>query len=330
MPTTLPFSISGTGSYLPVERLLSSTIDERYKRPNGKTQKRTGILQRPRVGSESSSFMAIAASKAALEAAQWPPDIDLIISACAVPEQPIPAMAPLIQAGLGLQNSGVFAFDVNASCLSFVTASEIAARYLETSGAKHVLIASSEIASRALPWDSDVDTAAMFGDGAAAAIISRNTTGKLVSSHMETWSSGYRDCELPSGGTRFDFHTQHQGFADGALFKMDGRAAYKLAAKVIGPFMERLLSKAGWTLSDIDLVIPHQASRSALDHLVTKLKIPKAKIVDVIVDHGNQIAASIPMALHQARTAGLLRAGKKILLVGTSAGFSVGGLCLEL
>lgn len=330
-PVQAKIRIAGTGHFLPAARRTSAEIDVAQGRKAGKTQSRTGIIARPLATSESSSEMAIAAAKAALASAKLPAtELDLIISACAVPEQPIPAMAPLIQAGLGLNR--IPAFDINASCLSFVTAFEIAAQLIAAGRYRNVLIVSSEIASRALPWSSDVDTAAMFGDGAAAAILSAHdgTSGGLVASHMETWSEGYRDCELASGGTKFDFHKNPQAFADNAEFRMDGRAAYRLAAKVIQPFFDTLLEKAGWTLPDVDLVVPHQASRGALDHLVAKLKIPRHKIVDIIADHGNQIAASIPMALDFAMRNGQIKSGMKLLFIGTSAGFSVGGLCLEI
>lgn len=325
--SSLPFKISGTGHYVPGSHILSADIDADFSRAKGKTQARTGIVRRPRVSGESSSSMAVEAARRALEAASLHPEkLGLIISASAVPEQPIPAMGPLIKDGLGLRKCPTFAFDINSSCLSFVTACDMASRYLATSDAQHVLVVSSEIASRALPWREDVDTAAMFGDGAAAAIISKG--GALVASHMETWSEGYHDCEIASGGTRFNFETQLHDFTEGARFRMDGRAAYRLAVRVIQPFLNSLLAKAGWLLQDVDLVVPHQASRGALDHLVSKLGIPKEKIIDLIADHGNQIAASIPMALHRARIDGRLREGAKVLLIGTSAGFSIGGLCV--
>jgi 3-oxoacyl-[acyl-carrier-protein] synthase III len=230
--------IAGTGHFLPLTRRSSAQIDRELKRSVGKTEKRTGVCVRPVAKHESSSDMAVAAAQDALVHARLDAaDIDLILSACAVPEQPIPAMAPLVQAGLGLGRSGIPAFDINASCLSFVAAFDLAAQLIEAGRFRNVLIVSSEIASRALPWSSDPDTAAMFGDGAAAAVLtsSHGTNGGLAASHFETWSEGYRDCELPSGGTRFDFHNDRDDFAKGAAFKMDGRAAYRLAAKVIQP-----------------------------------------------------------------------------------------------
>jgi 3-oxoacyl-[acyl-carrier-protein] synthase III len=331
MPMQARIRIAGTGSYLPPNRTFSADIDVREGRKIGKTEERTGVRERPVAIYETSSFMATEAARAAVESANIDlSEVDLILSACAVPEQPIPAMAPMIQAGLGLGKSAIPAFDINASCLSFVIAFDLAAQLIEAGRFRNVLVVSSEIASRALPWRSDVDTAAMFGDGAAAALITscRGGAGGLVASLMETWSEGYHDCELPSGGTRFDFHNQHSEFSNGAEFRMDGRAAYRLAAKVIQPFMEKLLAKAGWHLDEVDLVVPHQASRGALDHLVAKLRIGSERIVDIIADHGNQISASIPMALNYAVRRGHLTSGSKVLLIGTSAGFSVGGLCL--
>jgi 3-oxoacyl-[acyl-carrier-protein] synthase-3 len=325
--------IAGTGHCLPISKRLSTDIDQELQRKIGKTESRTGVRERPVALRETSSSMAVAASKNAISNANLDAaDIDLIISACAVPEQPIPAMAPLIQAGLGLGHTGIPAFDINASCLSFVAAFDLAAQLIEARRFRNVLIVSSEIASRALPWKSDPDTAAMFGDGAAAAILtsSHSKSGGLAASHFETWSGGYHDCELPAGGTRFDFQHQHDDFVKGAQFQMDGRAAYRLAAQTIQPFFDKLLTKAGWHLDEVSLVVPHQASRGALDHLVAKLKIPRGKIIDIIADHGNQIAASIPMALNFAMRGDRITSGMKVLVIGTSAGFSLGGLCLEI
>lgn len=325
--------IAGTGVYLPPTTRSSASIDRAIGRAVGITEKRTGIRERPVAETESSSFMAAEAARNALsDAGLQATALDMIISACAVPEQPIPAMAPLIQARLGLGQSGIPCFDVNASCLSFVTAFDLAAQMIDAGRARNILIVSSEIASRALPWQKDPDTAAMFGDGAAAAVLSTadNRQGGLVASRMESWSAGYHDCEIPAGGTRFDFQRDHQDFAEGAFFRMDGKAAYRLAARVVAPFLDKLLAKAGWRLADIDLVVPHQASRGAIDHLTSRLRIPRSKIVDLIASHGNQIAASIPTALHHAFAAGRIRKGNRVLVLGTSAGFSVGGLCLEI
>jgi 3-oxoacyl-[acyl-carrier-protein] synthase-3 len=325
--------IAGSGAFVPSGRRTSAEIDRRTGRAAGTTAARTGVIERPVVTTETSSGMAIEAARRAIAASGLSTHaIDLVVSACAVPEQPIPAMAPLIQSGLGLAHSGIPAFDVNASCLSFVTAFDIVAQMIDAGRIKTALIVSSEIASRALPWEASPDTAALFGDGAAAVVVagSDGRAGGLVASHMETWSTGYRDCELASGGTRFDFHQDRDAFASGAVFRMDGRSAYRLVARVVVPFFERLLSKAGWRLDDVDVVVPHQASRGSLDHLVEKLKIPRHKIVDLIATNGNQIAASIPTALHHALASGRAPPGSKVLVVGTSAGFSIGGLCLEI
>jgi len=325
--------IAGTGVYTPATRRSSADIDRMLGRPVGRTEKRSGIAERPVAVTESSSFMAAEAAREAIAAACLPADgLDLILSGSSIPEQLIPAMAPLVQARLGLGRSGIPSFDVNASCLSFVAAFDLAAQMIEAGRARHVLVVSSEIASRGLPWRQDPDTAAMFGDGAAAAVISARDgrQGGLVASLMESWGEGYHDCEVPAGGTRYDLHGDTEAFIAGAFFRMDGKAAYRLAARVVAPFLDRLLAKAGWRLGDIDLIVPHQASRGAIDHLSGRLGIAREKIVDLLTDHGNQIAASIPTALHHAFSSGRIGRGSRVLVLGTSAGFSVGGLCLEM
>ncbi|GLS22305.1 3-oxoacyl-ACP synthase [Labrys miyagiensis] len=325
--------IAGTGVYMPATRRSSADIDRMLGRTVGRTEKRTGIAERPVADAESSSFMAAEAARGALAAAGLPAGgLDMILSASSIPEQLIPAMAPLVQARLGLGKSGIPCFDVNASCLSFVTAFDLAAQMIEAGRCSRILIVSSEIASRGLPWRQDPDTAAMFGDGAAAAVIgpTEGRQGGLVASLMESWSEGYHDCEVPAGGTRYDLHRDTRSFIDSAFFRMDGKAAYRLAARVVAPFLDRLLAKAGWRLADVDLVVPHQASRGAIDHLSGRLGIPRGKIVDILAAHGNQIAASIPTALHHAFAGGRIGRGSRVLVLGTSAGFSVGGLCLEM
>src|SRR5262245_20307506 len=154
-PLQAKVRIAGMGAFLPPQRRTSADIDEATGRPPGTTERHTNVVERPLVTTETSSGMAVAAASRAIEASGLEAsDIDLIISACAVPEQPIPAMAPLIQHGLGLSRSGIPAFDVNASCLSFVTAFDLAAQLIEARRNRNVLIVSSEIASRALPWDT--------------------------------------------------------------------------------------------------------------------------------------------------------------------------------
>lgn len=325
-----PITILGTGAAVPEGVLTSVEIDRRCGKPDGWFQRRTGVAARHVCTSETSSGLATQAATRALAAAGiGAAAIDTIISAAAVPEQPIPSMAPLVMANLGLGRAGAAAFDVNATCLSFLTAFDLAAALIEARRAHRVLIVSSEIASRALPWGDDPETAAMFGDGAAAAVIAPSGPGSpsgIAAAALSTYPEGYRDCELAAGGTRFDFHADRAAFEKHAYFRMNGPAVYRLSAEVVPPFVGRLLDAAGWTMSNVDCVVPHQASRSGIDHMVRRLAIDPARVIDILAHRGNQIAASMPSALHEAIASGRLKRGDRVLMAGTSAGLSVGGM----
>jgi 3-oxoacyl-[acyl-carrier-protein] synthase III len=135
---------------------------------------------------------------------------------------------------------------------------------------------------------------------------------------------------LGAGGTGIDFHRDPERFQANATFGMRGRDLFKLTTKYFPGFVNRLLDRAGWNRRDVDLVIPHQASPLALAHLVKRCGFPKDKVIDIVADYGNQVAASIPTALHLACEAGRCDAGAKILLLGTSAGVSFGGMAIEV
>jgi 3-oxoacyl-[acyl-carrier-protein] synthase-3 len=204
---------------------------------------------------------------------------------------------------------------------------DVVASMLPVDGGRRALVVSSELASRGLPWRTDPLVAALFGDGAAAAVFGRadNAAG-IVASRMETYPSGYEDCQLGAGGTRFDFQREREEFARRSFFEMDGRALFRHTLKFFEPFLDRLLGDAGWRRDDVELIIPHQASPAALLHLVERCGFGVERVVNIMRDHGNQIAASLPTALDHARRSGRLRPGTKSLMLGTSAGLSLGGI----
>jgi len=325
-----PIIIEGTGAVMPAATRLSSELDAVIGRPEGWLYRRTGVFSRAVAGSESQVDLAEAAARQAMaEAGVGPGDIDLVLFAAAVPYQSIPATAPLIQQRLGIADGQAAAFDINSTCLSFLSALDLLASLISSGRYRRGLVVSSEIASRALPWDDHPETAALFGDGAAAAVISAGDgQSGVVAAAMETHPSGYDACRLGAGGTRYDFHADPQDFARNALFEMAGDALFRLTLKTFPAFLDRLLASAGWARDEVDVVVPHQASPGALAHLARKSRFRRDIVIDIMADHGNQIAASLPSALHAARQRHLLGQGKKVLMLGTSAGVSLGGLAL--
>ena len=326
MPPFRTIGILGTGAALPRRILSSAEIDARLDKPSGWTEGQVGVASRHVCEAEDQIDLAETAARQAMsDAGCEPAEIGLVIFAAAVPYQPIPATAPLVQKRLGLPEGRCAAFDINSTCLSFLTAMDVVAAMLPAS--KRALVVSSELASRGLPWETDPLVAALFGDGAAAAVFGRlDDRAGIVASRMETYPSGYEDCQLGAGGTRFDFQRERDEFARRAFFEMDGRALFRHTLKFFEPFLDRLLGDAGWRRDEVALIIPHQASPAALLHLVERCGFGVERVVNIMRDHGNQIAASLPTALDHARRSGRLRPGTKSLMLGTSAGLSLGGI----
>lgn len=328
----LPLRLDGTGAATPAGMVLSSQLDGRIGRPEGWLYRRTGVLSRYYCGSEDQIDLAVDAGRQALEAADASPDeIDVILFAAAVPYQSIPATAPLIQHRLGIADGACAAFDINSTCLSFLTALDMLASLLASGRYRRGLIVASEVASRALPWNDDPLTAALFGDGAAAAVFSAGDgTAHLAAAAMETYPSAFDACRIGSGGTRYDYHNQPEDYARHSMFEMRGETLYKLTVKHFPAFLDRVLSEAGWERGDVDIVVPHQASPGALAHLARRSGFAPAAVVNIVRDFGNQVAASLPTALHVARMEGRLGKGQRALLLGTSAGISFGGLAVVM
>ncbi|WP_377211870.1 3-oxoacyl-ACP synthase III family protein [Pseudahrensia aquimaris] len=290
---------------------------------------KTGVSSRYFCDEENQIDLGVAAAKTAISKAGIDAqDIDLIISACAVPFQPIPATAPAIQRALSITDGTCFATDINCTCLGFPAALEFANGLI---GAySKILIVSSELASRGLPWKTQPDVAGLFGDGAAAAVLTSAPSKKLFAARFETHASAYDNCSLAAGGTRFDFAKQPDMFAAHSQFTMDGKELFRLTAKHFGSFVEKLLASTGLQQNDIDLVIPHQASPSALAHMIKLCGFKSERVVNIASQVGNQIAASIPFTLDYANESGLIKRGDRILMLGTSAGVSFGGIVMGL
>lgn len=330
MTAVRSIAILGTGAVLPRRKVTASEVDSIVGKREGWTRRRIGVIDRYFCDGESQIDLAVAAASQALAAAGCAAEeIDVVVAAAAVPYQPIPSTAPLLQRRLGIPDGRCAAFDVNSTCLSFVTALDMLASHIAIGRYRRGLIVSAEVASRGLPWAESPDVASLFGDGAAAAVVGPGKGAQgVVAARLETYPSGYEDCELASGGTRFDFRQQAKEFASHSLFRMDGKALFRRTLEQFDGFLDRLLGECGWRREDIDVVVPHQASPGALHHLVKRCGFRQDQVIDIIARQGNQIAASLPSALHQARVAGHLGAGAKALLIGTSAGISLGGLAL--
>lgn len=323
--------IVGTGRAVPAQCLTSSSLDERLGLGQGQLEAATGVVERYVCETESQVDLACAAARLALaDAGVEPGAVDLVIGGCGVPYQPLPSTAPLVMQRLGLADGSAAAFDVNSTCLGFLTAFETAARMIEAGQCQTALVFSSEVASRALPWKEQPEIAALFGDGAAAAVLRKSASGEgeVAATLMRTFPSAYDACGIGAGGTRFDFHHQPEEFSRHALFHMNGKELFRVTSRHFNGFVGELLRRAGWQPGDVDLVVPHQASPFALAHMARQTGFAMERLVDIAAHYGNQIAASIPFALDIARKQGRVEPGARVLFLGTSAGVSFGGMAL--
>ncbi|MFK0690470.1 3-oxoacyl-ACP synthase III family protein [Mesorhizobium sp. IMUNJ 23033] len=324
--------IIGTGRAVPASCVTSRALEERLGLGQGTLEAATGVVERYVCEAESQIDLACAAARLALaDAGIEVGAVDLVIAGCGVPYQPLPSTAPLVMQRLGLADGSAAAFDVNSTCLGFLTAFETAARLIEAGQCRTALVFSSEVASRALPWKEQPEVAALFGDGAAAAVLRKAepSEGRVAANLMRTYPSAWEACGIGSGGTRFDFRRQPEEFARHSLFHMDGKELFRVTSRHFNGFVTELLERAGWRHEDVDLVVPHQASPFALAHMARQTGFAPEKLVDISARYGNQIAASIPFALDIARRQGRVEAGAKLLFLGTSAGVSFGGMALE-
>lgn len=329
MGIMIPVRLISVGKAVPSRVVSSESLDARLGHPAGYTLKKSGVRSRYFAGPEESQAQLGAAAllDALRNAALGVGELDLLISACGVPEQALPNTACFIAASAGLP-AGIAAYDVNASCLGFVAALQVAAALLTAGAYRRIAIVSSDLASRGVDWD-DPEASLIFGDGAAAVILENGGARQgILGAKFATYPEGRRLCEIRGGGTARN--PRVGAVAADYLFRMDGKGVFKLAVQLMPAFLDELFEHADCTLASIDLVVPHQASALGLLHAAKRLGVEESRLVRIYETHGNQVAASIPTALHEAVMSGRARPGQRILMMGTAAGLTLGGMVLDL
>ncbi len=319
--------IIGTGTYAPVRVVESTDLDTAHGRLPGTTLAASGVARRRWASpEETSSRMAASALEDAAASTDLDlRDLDALIVGCVVPEQPMPTTSVLVLRHLGLTGGRTEAFDVNASCLGFLTALEVAALGVSLGRWSTVGVVATDVASQGLNH-ADVESSSLFGDGAGAAVVRRADDGEdsaLLALRVACWPEAADLCRIDAGGTRWNATTPPPD-PTAYLFRMDGRGVLKQAAARLPAFLAALFAEAGISPEEVDVVVPHQASGVGMRYLREKLGFPPEKVVDIIAERGNQVAASLPTALHEAVASGRLRRGGTALLLGTAAGLSVG------
>lgn len=327
--TSLAARISGIGSYLPARVVMNDELEAQLGLAPGWIFDRTGVRERRRAEGESASGMAASAAREALAmAGLTPADLTAIIGASSTPQQAIPCTAVFVQREIGAPEGVASCFDVNATCLSFLAAFDVAARLVAAGAHRHVLVFSSENVSHSMN-PHEPESAVLFGDAAVAVIVSHagDTSSALHCTRLQTWHSGAELSQISGGGTLHHPNDPSTTTAHN-LFAMRGPQLFRKAAPLLLPFMDALCTDAGWQRGEIAAVVPHQASRHGIELGWKLLGFREAQIVQNLAVRGNCIAASMPLALAEAIASGRIRRGDRVLLFGLAAGLSLGGAAI--
>lgn len=323
----LAMKIIATGTALPAQKITSAQLDAQLNKPAGYVERRSGIVHRYHASRDASQAeLGAQALRSALADGHLAPDsIDLLLFASAVPIQALPYSASHVLKVSPLP-AGTACFDINSSCVSFISALQVAGALLNAGAYRRIAIVSTDLASRGIDW-ADEESSLIFGDGAACAIVERgNGRSGIAACLLETYPQGSDLCEIKAGGTRRNPRAGME--LHDFLFHMQGKRLFKQASALIEGFFERLFAASGFALADMATVVPHQASHLSLEHMRKRLGVPSERLIDIYRHHGNQVAASIPTALHHARSTGRLPEGEPALLIGTAAGLTLGGMVI--
>ena len=309
--------ITGTGFAAPGVVETAEDLAPRIGRSPEWIRSRTGVSER-RVSDLPMEKMAAMAAREAL--GDGPPP-DLILNASLTPVQLIPDSSVFVQEALGYR--GIPSFSVHATCLSFLVGLHTAVHFVAAGTWERVLLVSAEKGTGFRAYD-EPESAALIGDGAAAALIEPGG-GRWIDFAFQTWPEGAGYAEMRGAGTRLP---PERAKLDDYKFRMEGARIYRLGRAKMEEMMFGIIEKNGLKLSDIDLVVPHQMSRPGLDAF-RRVGVSEEQIVDIVGTYGNCVAASLPMALAVARRDGRLREGSKVLLLGLGAGLSLAAGLME-
>ncbi len=315
--------IVGWGYYVPDKVITNRDLEQIVDTSDEWIRSRTGIEERHVAADpkETTASLAVRAARRALETADvYPRKIDLIICATSSPEHTFPSTASIVQDAIGAVNAG--AFDLSAACSGFVYGLSMARGQILAGDAEYVLVIGAETLSRVVDW-TDRNTCVLFGDGAGAVLVAAsNVPGGIQATVLGSDGSGADLLTLPAGGSAMP--PSLETVSNGSHYiKMDGKAVFRFATRVMAEATRRVLEKAGLTVDDVDLVIPHQANKRIIQSSVLRqLKVPEEKVFINLQKYGNTSTASIPIALCEAIEAGKVQPGNNLVFVGFGAGLT--------
>jgi len=328
-PSQLRTVILGTGSELPSKVMSNLDLEKLVETTDEWITTRTGIKER-RILEEGkgNADMAYAASVRALkDAGIEATELDAIIMGTVTPDYPFPSSACVLEDMLGAR--GVFSFDVNAACSGFLNALSVADAFIRAGRIQKALVVGSDALSRLLNWH-DRGTCILFGDGAGAVVVGASRDGDrgILSTRLRTDGSFVKTLYVPAGGSLRPASAETVKKNEHTI-TMNGKEVFKVAVRSMEEISRAALQEAGVGVDEVSLVIPHQANHRIITALAERLGVPMEKVVVNLDRYGNTSAASVPVALDEARREGRIRTGDIVLLNAFGAGFAWGAAVIR-
>ncbi len=329
MPRTV---FLGTGHYVPERVVTNDELAKLMTTSDEWIQQRSGIRERHYVDWDNeplgSSDLGVRAAHAALaDAGVSKDEIDLIVYATLSSDKTFPGDGVLVQAKLDVP-AGVPALDIRNQCSGFLYGLAVADAFIKAGTYRRVLLIGAEVHSSGLDFsDNGRDVAVLFGDGAAAVVLGPGDDGDrgVLSVHLHADGRHAEDLQLAYPSSAEFPRLTAERLASGVHYpKMNGKAVFKHASVRMPEVIGEALATNGLAASDIDLLIPHQANLRICEMVQRRLELPNEKVFNNIQTYGNTTAASIPLALDQARKAGRIEAGNLLCFAAFGAGFTWG------
>jgi 3-oxoacyl-[acyl-carrier-protein] synthase-3 len=314
--------IVGWGHEVPKAVITNADLEKIVETSDEWISTRTGIRERhiAGTGETTASMGAIAAARALAVAGVTADSVDLIVVATLTPDHPMPSTAVLVKEAIGSHRAA--AFDLSAACSGFAYAYAVAHGFLTAGLGQRALVIGAESLSRVVDW-SDRSTCVLFGDGAGAIVLDAldlhddqniATRPGTLSFELSADPSGAFALWIPGGS----------GDDADPLIKMDGAKTYVYATRTMAAVATAAIERAGLTVPEVDLVIPHQANLRIIEHVSKAIGYPMEKIFVNLDRYGNTSAASIPIALSEAVAAGRLKPGDVFCTVAFGGGYTSG------
>ncbi len=320
--------IIGMGHSYPDGILTNADLEKIVETSDEWITSRTGIKQRHKAADdEYTSMFGTAAAKQALERAELEPtDIQLIVCATTTPDQIMPSTGALIQAQLGATNAA--GMDIFAACSGFLYGLTMVESMIRTAQIEHALVIGAEVLTKYVDY-TDRGTCVIFGDGAGAAVLGPVEKGKgILATKIRSDGRYEEQLYAPGGGTKLG--TTHETIDQGMhFFKMKGNELFKVAVRSMAEISAEMLERAGLTVDDVDIVIPHQANQRITDAVASRLGVDETKVYSNIAELGNTSSASIPIAMDECIQSGRIKEGSTVLLTAFGGGVTWGGTVLR-